>query len=100
MLVRALGSSGGFVTFRYGLLTLRTIIREYRLGLELSREAPDEGLHGAMHKSVETKEVHFVHRLFGGPAVKRHAVRGNKHTGSVLAESAVDINLFFRVVAE
>src|SRR5215467_5478153 len=73
---------------------------EDRVGTQTIREFPNELLHGGVPEAVETEEIHFVHRLFGGPLVHAHTVGGNENAGAVVPEAAVHKNLLVRLVVK
>ena len=53
-----------------------------------------------MPQAVESKKVHFVHRLLRLPAFDGHAIGGDENTGTVATETAVNKNPFLRMVAK
>ena len=69
-------------------------------GTQMVRELADKLLHGRVPESIETEEIHLIHRLFGGPFVYRHAVSGHKNAGAVVAKAAMHKNLLMLIFAE
>src|ERR1700687_5344987 len=53
-----------------------------------------------MPETIETKKIHLLDDLFGGPLLKRDAIGGHEDAGAVLAESAMNENFLCRVIAE
>lgn len=57
-------------------------------------------LHGRVPEAVETEEIHFIDRLFGGPFVYRHAESGHENACAIVSEAAMHKNFLVRTVPE
>jgi hypothetical protein len=53
-----------------------------------------------MPKAVETKKIHLLEGLLGGPLFKGHPIGGNEDAGAVVSEAAVHKYLFFGILVE
>jgi len=83
-----------------GVRRRRTHGRERRRGFYPPREVANESLHGRMPKAVETKKIHLLEGLLGGPFFEGHAIGGNEDAGAVISEAAVHKYFFFGIIAE
>jgi len=64
------------------------------------REFADELLHRGMPEAIKAKKIHFSYSLLRRPFVYRDAVSGYKHASAVVSESAMQENLFVRIIAK
>jgi len=58
------------------------------------------GFHGRVPAAVETEEIHFLDGLIGGPGVMRYAIARDENARAIIAEAAVNENLFLRIAEE
>ena len=66
----------------------------------MAREIPDVSFHGGMPKAFKMKKIHLAQSLLGSPMFESYAIRGKKNASAVVAEPAVDIECFWRSLAE
>ena len=66
----------------------------------MRRKIVNEEFHRRVPESVEAEEVHFFQGLFRGPFFDGHAVSGDKHAGTIIAEAAVHEYFLLRIIAE
>ena len=64
------------------------------------RKIPDVGFHGGMPKAFKMKKIHLAQSLLGSPMFESYAISGKKNASAVVAEPAVDIECFWRSLAE